>query len=194
MTSRRREIAARRRQKMQNDSSAPQVGALEFLQVGVLRRPHGVKGEMLMSVFTDFPERIQPGTVFYLGNEYTAHELGNRRHHNRGLIVTFVGFEGRDAVESWRNVPVFVRVDDRPPLPEGEYYHHQLLGLSVMTDEGQALGKLADFIETGANDVYIVRDENGNEALLPAIDDVILEIDLEKKQMTVHLLDGLLPE
>ena len=79
-----------------------------------------------------------------------------------------------------------------PELPEGEYYHHQLLGLNVITDDGRELGALVDILETGANDVYTVRDADGTEILLPAIPPVILDISLVDRQMRVHLLDGLI--
>jgi 16S rRNA processing protein RimM len=77
-------------------------------------------------------------------------------------------------------------------LPEGQYYQHQLIGLKVISDEGQALGQLAEILETGANDVYVVRGGGGKDVLLPAIEDVILGIDLDKKEMRVHVLPGLI--
>jgi 16S rRNA processing protein RimM len=77
-------------------------------------------------------------------------------------------------------------------LPEGEYYHHQLIGLNVVSDDGRDLGLLVDILETGANDVYVVRAADGNEVLLPAIPPVILEVRLADRQMRVHLLDGLI--
>jgi 16S rRNA processing protein RimM len=89
---------------------------------------------------------------------------------------------------------VYVRADDRPQLPDGEYYHHQLIGLQVVSDEGDILGILTGIIETGANDVYIVRSENDREVLLPAIESVILEIDLERSEMLVRVIPGLIPE
>ena len=92
----------------------------------------------------------------------------------------------------YRNTWVYVPTADRPELPEGEYYHHQLLGLNVVTTEDRELGILADIIETGANDVYVVRDADGNEVLLPAIPPVILDVNLADRQMRVHLLDGLI--
>jgi 16S rRNA processing protein RimM len=79
-------------------------------------------------------------------------------------------------------------------LPEGEHYHHELLGLQVFSDEGQLLGALTQIMVTRANDVYIVRSDTGSEILLPAIESVILEIDLEQGKMVVHLLPGLLSE
>lgn len=85
---------------------------------------------------------------------------------------------------------VFTAVKDLPALPEGSYYHHQLIGLRVF-DGSEELGVLAAIMETGANDVYIIDQEDGQELLIPAIPDVILKIDLENNRMEVHLLEGL---
>ena len=163
-----------------------------FLLVGKLHRPHGVRGEMIMSVMTDFPERLKPGTVVYLGVGYDPVTIKNIRHHNRGALIALEGYTSREEVAPLRNVEMFVRAEDRPPLPEGEYYLHEIFGLQVVTDEGETLGVVADWLETGANGVFIVHDEEGKEILLPDIDEVILKIDLEAGQIVVHLLEGLL--
>ena len=84
-----------------------------------------------------------------------------------------------------------MRTDDRPPLPEGEFYLHQIIGLKAVTDEGQELGVVSDWLETGANGVFIVRNQEGDEILLPDIEDVVIKIDLDNGQMIVHLLEGL---
>jgi 16S rRNA processing protein RimM len=146
---------------------------------------------MIMSIMTDFPERLKPGMVLFLGIEHTPVTIKSLRHHNRGLLIALEGFNSREEVAVFRNYELFVRADDRPPLPEGEYYLHQIIGLNVVSDEGQNLGVITEWIETGANGVYIVRDEAGKEILLPDIDEVVLKIDLENQQMTVHLLEGL---
>jgi 16S rRNA processing protein RimM len=93
-----------------------------------------------------------------------------------------------------RNQMVYVRADDRPPLPEGEYYHHQLLGLDVVSEQGEYLGHLTQILGTGANDVYVIRPESGPELLLPAIESVVLDIDITHGEMKVRLLPGLRPE
>jgi 16S rRNA processing protein RimM len=147
-----------------------------------------------MAVMTDFPERIQPGVTFYLGEEHAPVVVSNVRHHNKGLLLHFEGIDTREDVEAFRNRDVFVPAEDRPPLPEGEYYLHELIGMQVITDEGEALGVLSEMIETGATNVYVVRREGKADALLPATDEVILEIDVKKKTMRVHLLEGLLPD
>lgn len=160
--------------------------------VGRLRRPHGVKGEMLVSIMTDFPERIQPGAILLVGPNYRPLTVDGLRHHSKGALIHFEEFENPEQLQGLQNQGLYVRADDRPPLPEGEYYQHQLIGLQVVSDEGQKLGALAEFIETGANDVLVVRPEEGKDILLPDIEDVVVGIDLEKKQITVHLIDGLI--
>lgn len=190
MTSPRRQAAARRRNP-EKPPGPPPSGGPDFLLVGILRRPHGVRGEMLMAILTDFPERLTPATTLYIGEDHIPHTLASRRHHNDGFLVRFEGHTRREDVETWSNTNVYVSAADRPPLPEGEYYLHQLLGLRVLTTEGAELGRLTDALETGANLVYVVRTPENKEILLPAIEDVIRNIDLASGTMTIHLLEGL---
>jgi 16S rRNA processing protein RimM len=104
------------------------------------------------------------------------------------------GIQTREEVAELRNQLVYVRTADRPPLDAGEYYHHELLGLQMIDEEERILGIVERILETGANDVYIVKDENGAELLIPAIESVILKIDLENNQIFIRLLPGLLPD
>jgi 16S rRNA processing protein RimM len=193
MTSRRRQAAARRRQKNEKAGSPP-MAEPAFLLVGILRRPHGVKGEVLMAVMTDFPERLKPGTTLYLGSDHQPVTIANVRHHNKGLIVAFQEFKTRTDFDHLRNQELFVRADDRPALPDGEYYMHQLIGLQAVTEDGEPLGTVAEWIETGANGVFVIKPADGGELLIPDIDEVIVRIDLENRQIIVHLLEGLLPD
>jgi len=173
-------------------TGSPSVGEPEYLVVGFLRRPHGVKGEILMDIHTDFPERLKTGMTVFVGDEYQPMVVASRRPHAAGMLVRLRGIKSPEDAGLYRNTRVYVPAADRPELPEGEYYHHQLIGLNVVTDDGRELGLLVDILETGANDVYLVRDTAGNEVLLPAIPPVILEIKLADRQMRVHLLDGLI--
>ena len=165
-----------------------------FLVVGKLRRPHGLRGEMIMEVITDFPERLRSGMLVFVGEQYIEHKILTRRRYADDLLIGLEGFQNPEQSGELRNKYVYVRSDMIPPLPEGEYYQHQLLGLRVIDEEEQELGRLEHIIETGANNVYLVRSENGAELLLPAIDQVILSVDLPKGEIRVHLLPGLLPE
>ena len=164
------------------------------MAVGKLHRAHGVQGEIIMEVLTDFPERLKTGDTLFVGTDHQPVRLKSRRWHNQNLLVSFEGYLNPEAVSAFINQLVQVRADDRPPLPEGEYYHHQLLGLQVVDENGTQIGRLKQILETGANDVYIVQPEQGKEILLPAIDSVLQSIDLAHGQIIVHLLPGLLPE
>ena len=173
---------------------SPSSGEPVFLAVGKLHRAHGIHGEIIMEVLTDFPERLVTGITLFVGNAHHPVRLKSRRWHNQNLLVSFEGYLNPEAVSAFINQLVQVRADDRPPLPEGEYYHHQLLGLQVVDENGTQIGRLKQILETGANDVYIVQPEQGKEILLPAIDSVLQTIDLAHGQIIVHLLPGLLPE
>lgn len=175
-------------------AGSPPTGEPAFLVVGKLRRPHGVHGELLMEVITDFPERLCSGVTVYIGETYQPHTIRSQRWNGAFLLLKFDDYHDPETAGAQRNQLVYVRTEDRPPLPEGEYYHHQLIGMRVISDEGQLLGLLMQILDTGANDVYLVQPESGAELLLPAIPDVVREIDLEHGEMHVHLLPGLLPD
>jgi 16S rRNA processing protein RimM len=146
---------------------------------------------MRMEVITDFPERLKPGVTVFVGADHRPLRIHSRRWHNQLLLIAFDGFSDPGAVGIFRNWLVYVRADDRPPLPEGDYYHHQLIGLQVIDDRDEPLGQLAEILETGANNVYIVRPLAGPDLLIPAIDEVITQVDLDAGVMRVQLLPGL---
>lgn len=175
-------------------AGSPPTGEPVFLVVGKLRRPHGLGGEMLMDVLTDFPERLKPKLTVYAGDNHSPLRIRSCRWHRQAMLIAFDAYRDPETAGELRNCLIYVRSDTLPPLEEGEYYHHQLLGLRVLSDEGQSLGVVAEILETGANDVYVVRSETGPEILMPNIDSVVLEIDLERGKMLVHLLPGLIPE
>ncbi len=164
-----------------------------YLVVGKLHRPHGVHGEMILEVLTDFPERLHEGVTLYVGEKQAPMRLVKVRQHNKGLLVSFQGCSTPEAAGELRNQFVHVPAADRPPLPEGDYYHHQIIGLHVLSDQGEPLGIVSEILETGANDVFVIRPKNGPEILVPDTDEVILRIDLMKGEMVIHLLPGLLP-
>ena len=162
-----------------------------YLTVGFLRRPHGVSGEILLDLHTDFPERLKSGRKLFLGEEYKPMTLVSARPHAKGMLIKFKGIETPEDVGQFRNQWVYVKASDIPPLPEGQLYQHELFGFSVVDKSDNLLGELVEILETGANDVYVVRDANGREILLPAIPSVILELDPARRLIRVHLLEGL---
>lgn len=179
----------------QEDSAgSPVSGEPVFLVAGKLRRPHGLHGDMLMEVQTDFPERLEAGVEVYVGDRHERLRIKRCRWHGNLMRIGFSGLDDRDAVGIYRNSYVYVQSNDSPVLPDGEYYHHQLIGLRVKDESGEKLGVVENIIETGANDVLQVRENDDREILLPVIDPVILDINLDAGELTVHILPGLLPE
>jgi|SRR5688572_3323507 len=174
-----------------NSSGSPD-GEPVYLVVGFLRRAHGLRGEIIMDLHTDFPERLQDGRKLFVGEERKPMTLAGARPHAKGMLVKFKGIESPEDAGRLRNQWVYVKATDVPSLPEGKLYQHELLGFEVIDDNGNSLGKLVEIIETGANDVYVVRDESGKEILLPAISSVILETDPARRVLRVHLLEGLI--
>ncbi|HVN53886.1 MAG TPA: ribosome maturation factor RimM [Anaerolineaceae bacterium] len=168
------------------DAGSPRQGEPVFLVVGRLRRPHGVKGEIILELITDFPQRLRKGITIYVGDDHLPLEIASRRVHPPCLLLSFREYPDRDSVGELRNELVYVRADQLPSLPEGEYYHHQLIGLEAVTEDETALGVLEEILETGAADVYLVRTPEGKELLFPALEEVIRGIDLEKKQITIR--------
>jgi 16S rRNA processing protein RimM len=180
--------------KLTPSTGSPPSGEPVFLAVGKLRRPHGVHGEMIMDILTDFPERLRPGVMLYLGAERQPQRVQKLRAYNKGLLIAFEGYLTPESLTRFRNQIAWVRADDRPPLPAGEYYHHQWIGLRIVDEKGKPLGRIMEILETGANDVLVVQPEFGAEMLLPVIDQVILDVNLEAGEMRVHVLPGILNE
>jgi 16S rRNA processing protein RimM len=162
-----------------------------YLTVGFLRRPHGIRGEMIMDLHTDFPERLKRGRKLFVGEVHRPVTLVNVRLHGSGMLIKFKGLETPEEVGQFRNQWLYVLAADMPPLPEGQLYQHELLGFAVMDENENRVGELVEILETGANDVYVVRDDSGREILLPVIPSVILEIDSDRRLIRVHLLEGL---
>ena len=166
-------------------------GESVYLAIGFLRRPHGVSGEIIMDLHTDFPERIKAGIKVYVGEKYETLTIDSARAHGNGMLIRLNGCDTPETAGRFRNQWVYVKSTEVPALPAGKVYKHELIGLTVTTDSGETLGVLNEILETGANDVYVVKKESGGEILLPAIPDVILGIDMDERVIRVHLMDGL---
>jgi 16S rRNA processing protein RimM len=176
-----------------NSSGSPD-GEPVYLVVGFLRRAHGVHGEIILDLHTDFPERLRSGKKLFIGEEHKPMTLSGARPHAKGMLLKFTGIDTPEDAGQLRNQWVYVKAAELPRLPEGKIYQHELLGFDVVDERGNSLGNLVEIIETGANDVYVVRNESGKEILLPAISSVILETDLTRRVMRVHLLEGLVDD
>lgn len=161
-----------------------------YLLIGRLQKTHGIKGEIAMRVITQYPERIRVGKVLFLGEEHKEFSISSIRWKNDLMLIGFDGFDNPEEAAKLTNLEVFSPTRNLPRLPKGQYYHHQLIGLKVWQEQ-EYLGELIEILETGANDVYVIQTEGAEELLIPAIPDVIKEIDIDAGTMQVQLLEGL---
>ncbi len=164
-----------------------------YLAVGRIAAPHGVRGEVVVEIHTDFPQRFVPEARFLAGERKVSMTIERVRPFKDRLLIKFRELADRTAAERMRGAWLHVPIEEAWPLEEGEYYEHEIIGLDVWTEEGKYLGVIDHIIYTGANDVYVVLGPQG-EILLPAIEQVVREIDLEGERMIVHLLPGLVEE
>lgn len=160
-------------------------------------RPHGVRGEVRAAIHTHIAERFTWLEQVHISRdpESTNPEsvtLDGVRFHQGHVLLQLRGHDSREAAELLRGYWLMVPEAEAIPLEEDEVYLYELKGLAVYTDEGEHLGLLVEVLETGANEVFVVRGDAG-EVLLPNIEEVVLEVDREAQRMLVHLIPGLRP-
>ena len=165
----------------------------KYLELGQIVKDKGLKGEVKVNSFTDDNtkfERIPNVFIKQKGNlkEYSIEKVGYSKNQ---VIIKFKGVDTVEEAETLRNSYIVVDREIFGELPEGVYYIADLLGLDVYTEDGTLLGKVDDIFSTGANDVYVVKDELGKQRLLPGIDEVIKHIDIESGKIIVNLIEGL---
>lgn len=176
-------------QNHKKNSGSPHTSEPEFLLLGKLRRAHGVKGEIPLEVYTEMLELLVPDSLVFIGDAYQPLTIEKTRWKQELLLLKFKEIDDRTIVSELTNALVYVRSFQLPPLTEGEIYSHEIVGLSVYTEESEFLGTLVEILETGANDVFIIEDDAGQEILIPDTEEVILEIDLELGKMIVARMD-----
>ena len=166
----------------------------QTLRVGVITSTHGVHGEVKVFPTTDDVKRFKKLKEVLLdtGKELKPMEVESVKFFKNMVILKFKGFDNINDIEIYKGKDLLVTRDKAVKLGPDENFIVDLIGLSVITDEGEELGTLKDVLQTGANDVYVVERKNGKEVLLPAIKQCILDVNLDEQKMTVHVLDGLL--
>jgi len=164
------------------------------LRVGVIVKTHGIKGEVKVYPTTDSPLRFEELTHVKLKSGKTVRELDIEqvRFFKNLVILKFKGIDNINDVEQYKGADLYIPREEGQELGEGEYYIADIIDIRVVTDTGEELGTVRDVLETGANDVYIVKRKGQKDLLLPATEECILDVDIEQNVMIVHLLDGLL--
>ena len=165
----------------------------DLLQIGVITTTHGVRGEVKVFPTTDDPMRFKKlkQVILDTGKEQIELEVAGARFFKNLVILKFKGIDNINDMEQYRQKSLYVTRENAVPLGENEYFIADLIGLKVVSDEGEELGELSDVLQTGANDVYVVSKENTPDLLIPAIRDCIKQVDIESGTMQVHLLAGL---
>lgn len=167
------------------DSSAP----VDYVIVARVMGPHGRDGGLNVRLLSDLAGRFDPGRVLQIDQRsYTI--SSSRQTGPDNALLWLEGIAARSQAAPLTGKYLTAHPDNDAELEEGEYFHYQLIGMQVQTDEGEALGDIQEILETGSNDVYIVRGQ-GAELLIPAVAHVVLEVDVAANSMRVRLPDGL---
>lgn len=166
----------------------------DLLRVGVIAATHGIRGEVKVFPTTDDVNRFKQlkQVILDTGKEKMPLEITGVKFFKQFAILKFKEINNINEVEKYKGKDLYVTRENAVPLEENEFFIVDLIGCKVVTDEGNDLGELVDVIQTGANDVYVVKTEDGKEVLLPYIEQCILNIDIEAKKITAHILPGLL--
>jgi len=172
----------------------------EWLTVGKIVNTHGIRGELKVASQTDFPDvRFAPGARLTLMHpEHAASAVraavqSSRPYKTNLYLVKFAEWDNINDVEKYKGWMLKVPREERLQLAEGEYYYHEIVGCRVVTDEGETLGTITEILSPGANDVWVVQPQGkGKPVYIPYIDDVVKDVDVGRKLVTVHLLEGLL--
>ena len=169
-----------------NNEGSLQTSEPEFICIGKIHRAHGIRGDVILDPMTDFPERIRRGKAVYAGEDHLPLTVARVRSKPPYLLVGFSELQDETAASELRNQYLYVKASDLPELPDGEYYFHQLIGLEAVDAMGAHVGTLSEILETGANDVYVIKKDDGTEDLVPDVPQFILEISLEEKKIKIN--------
>ena len=166
----------------------------ELFRVGVISNTHGIRGEVKVYPTTDNVRRFDDlkEVILDTGKEQLILHVTSVKFFKNMVILKFKEFDNINDIIPYKGMDLLVTRENAIPLEEGEYYIADIIGSKVITDEDKILGTLTDVLQTGANDVYVVKTKDGKEVLLPSIEECILDRDIENKIVKVHIMKGLL--
>lgn len=165
----------------------------DLFKVGVITSTHGIKGEVKVFPTTDDANRFKKlkKVILDTGKEKIDMEITGVRFFKNMVILKFKGIDDINDVEKYRKAELYVTRENAVPLKKNEYYIADLIGMDVVSDEDEELGVIDDVLQTGANDVYVIKKAGCQDLLIPAIKDCVKDVDVEGGKMIVHLLEGL---
>ena len=166
----------------------------EYLEIGQIVNTNGLKGVLKIKPFTDDITRFEDLETIYIqkAKELIEFRIEQVRYSKNMVLLKLEGIDDINEAEKYRNFYLKINRKDAVELEEDSYFIIDIIGCEVYTDENELLGKVIDVLPTGSNDVYVVKTSEGKEILLPAIEDVIKDVDINNKKIIVHLLDGLI--
>lgn len=166
----------------------------KYLELGQIVNTFGIKGQVKVMPFTDDIKKFDKLKEIYIEkkHELKLFQIEKVNYSKNMVILKLKGIETPEEAEKLRSSYLKINRKDAKKLPEGTYYIADLIGLDVYTDENKLLGKVDYIYNTGSNDIYVVKDEQGKEILLPAIKDVLQQVDLENGKIIVHIIEGLI--
>jgi 16S rRNA processing protein RimM len=171
--------------------------AAEWIVVGNITAPQGVRGEVRLYPVTDFPERLLEMRTCHLrlrSGEITSYQVRRVRPHKTFFLLKLAGIDDRDGAETLRDAAVVIPKTAVMPLPEGRYYTFELIGMQVFTNTGEEVGTVHDVLFAPANDVYVVRRPGRADVLVPAVKHIVTSIDVSRRTMVITPPAGLLDE
>lgn len=166
----------------------------KMLQVGAITSTHGIRGEVKVFPTTDDPNRFKKlkEVVLDTGKEQLTLEIQSVKFFKQFVILKFKGYDSINDIEKYKGKNIYVTRENAVKLEKDEYFIADIIGSVVEDEAGNVLGTLKDVMQTGANDVYIVENQEGKELLFPAIKQCVLQVDVEQQKITVHIMPGLL--
>lgn len=157
----------------------------EWMLIGRIAGPFGVRGEIKVDPLTDFPDRFQTLDSVYVGPGHDAHTVERARKHQGQILLSLEGISSPEAVRELRGAEIFVPRSQAAPLPPGHFYLEDAVGLTVQTTDGKDLGTVTDILRTGSNEVFVVGTGN-NALLIPVIKDAVTELNLDERRVVVE--------
>lgn len=169
---------------------------VDYLQVGKIVNTHGVKGEVKLIPLTDDPRRFDELEWVYIERDgrLKKHTILDLKYIKGSVTIKFSDIESMSEAEQYKDCFVLVDRENAVKLPEGSFFICDIIGCSVFDENGSLLGKLTDVLQTGSNDVYVVRDDSGKEILLPALKSVVSKISTDQQRIDVIIPKGLLED